>query len=629
MNHTSKRVKKSEKPVATSKLPSMNVLWHILGVVIIIASTYFFYRGALNNAFVNWDDQVYVEEQPMVLEKEYAALWKTPISLNYHPLTMTSLAAQVPKDVKKLSPKPFIHVNIWLHIFNSILIFILIWNIHRKNWWVAIFTALIFALHPTHVESVVWVSERKDVLYSFFFLLACISYWQYLQKKNIGWFLFAFVLFVCSLLSKAVAVTLPLVLLLLDYWQNRSFKDRQLWIEKVPFFVLSLFFGLMAISVQRGGDFGGLLTLAGEKTKALAEIEVFTIWERIQFASYGFVNYILKFFAPIHLSAFYPYPEGNSLGAFGIAYPLLVVVLGGLAVWSMKRTKIFAFSLGFYFVTIALVLQFLSVGLAITADRYTYIPYIGLGFCVMYILDTWLVPLASYMKYAVSITLGIVLIFLGLQTQKQAMVWKDSETLWSQVLEIYPTCDLALGNRGNYRGKNGNIQGAMQDFEVAISDGCDEGNVYEGLGNCYGSLAMQQPSNKDELVQKSIMMYQKAIEIDSTKVNVYINLGITQVQTNSKDAIITLEKALAKAPFKEAYILPAYGAALINVGQNEKAIQVLSQTIQKHGSRVDVLYNRALAYTNIGNIIAAKADLNAVLAINPNHEGAKAKLSEL
>ena len=192
----------------------------IILMIILSLITFLTFHGAFDNSFVNWDDQVYVEEQPLVLNKEYAALWKTPVSLNYHPLTMISIALQVPKDIKKLSPAPMIKLNVWLHIFNVSLVFLFLWMINEKKWIVAFLTATIFALHPMHVESVVWVSERKDVLYTFFFLLACITYWQYVVTEKKKWIAFAFMLFVLSVLSKAMAVVLPLVFLLLSAFRE-------------------------------------------------------------------------------------------------------------------------------------------------------------------------------------------------------------------------------------------------------------------------------------------------------------------------------------------------------------------------------------------------------------------------
>lgn len=628
MSSKSKQTAKSA--ISEVKIPNnrLGKIWQIILCMIgIIAFTYFTFKGALTHDFVNWDDQVYVEEQPLVLHKEYKKLWVTPVSLNYHPITMMSLAMQVPNDVKKLSPKSFIQHNIWLHILNSLLVFFLIWLINDKKWWMALFTALIFAVHPMHVESVVWISERKDVLYTFFFLLSCIAYWQYLKDAKWAWLGIALILALLSILSKAVAVVLPLVFLLLDYWKGRNFRQSKVWLEKLPIFAMSIFFGMMAISVQSGGDFGGMLTLQGDQVKALADHSVFTLFQRFQFASYGFVQYIFKFFAPIHLSAFYPYPDGYRLDTFSaIFYPILVFILIGLCLWSAKKTKIFVFSLGFYFVNIALVLQFLSVGLALMADRYTYVPYIGLAFCCVYLIDRYLISTSKSIKWAMISILIIMTGVLSIATQSQNKNWKNSETLWTQVISHYPKSDVALANRGNYRGKIGNIQGAMADFEAAIADGCDRADVYEGLGNCYGTLSMQATDEREANVLQSIKMYQKALEIDSTKGNIYINLAITQLGFDPESALASFQKALHAMPHKEAQILPGFGVALINTGKYQEAINVLTKAIQLSGATEELLYNRAIAHINIKNNDAAKSDLQQVLNINPNHQNAREKL---
>jgi len=599
-----------------------------VSIFFLIFVTYFVFSGAVYNEFVNWDDQVYVEEQPLVLNKEYTQLWKTPVSLNYHPVTMMSLAMQVPKNVKKLSPAPFIHLNIWLHIFNSVFVFLLIWLINDKKWLVALLTAAIFALHPMHVESVVWVSERKDVLYTFFFLLAAITYWQNLVKNKNYWLILTFCLFLLSVLSKAMAVTLPVVLLLLDYWKGRNLKDLRLWLEKIPFFAVSLFFGLMAVSVQSGGDFGGSLTLMGEKTKAVADAEVFSLLQRFQFAAYGFVQYIFKFFVPTEICAFYPYPDGNKMSTMqGLMYPLTFILISAAAIWSATKTKIFAFGTGFYLVTVALVLQFMSVGLAIMADRYTYVPYIGLAFIVVYAADKWLMARSSTFQYVAVSILSLFIILLSVKTKSQVDVWQNSETLWSQAIQYYPKEDLALANRGNYRGKTGNIPGAMEDFENAIADGCERADVYEGLGNSYGTLSMQNAAKKSEYAAKSIEMYQQALKIDPTKGNIHYNLGITQLQTDPSASIKSFEAALKYMPDKVGEILPTYGMALLNSGQYSDAIAIITQAMTKSAPTDAMYYHRGLAQLGTNNTVAAKNDFLEALKINPNNQEVKDRLS--
>ena len=611
-----------KRPMQTSKF----LLWCLCLALV----TFWLYIPSFKNDFVNWDDQVYVAEQPMVLNKQYAKLWKTPVSLNYHPITMISLAMQAPKDARNLKPAPFIKLNVGLHIINSILVFYFILLLTNHRWWVAIFTALIFAIHPMHVESVVWISERKDVLYTFFLLLSCISYWYYVKKHAMKWLLLAGGFFLFSVLSKAMAVIIPILWLLIDFWSDRKLSNKSFWIEKMPFLAVSMFFGLMAISVQSGGDFGGLLTISGEKSTAVAASNVFTLLGRFQFASYGFTQYIFKFFYPANICAFYPYPAAMALSGIGsFLYPICLVGVLIAAIYLRKTGRYIAFGIGFYWVSVALVLQFISVGLAIMADRYTYVPYIGLAFAILYLLFE---KLKDKSKYATSILVGIVAVFclmLTMKTTSQIKVWHNSEALWTQVLQYYPTEDLALANRGNHRGKSGNIIGAMEDFEKALINGCVRADVYEGLGNSYGSMASQNPEKYDSLIAKAVGMYSQALTLDPNKFNTHFNLGVAQLQTNPKASISAFTNALKINPSKELDVLPLLGLSYLNSGEYQNAIDATGTAIQK-GLNTDMVYfYRGLAYFGLGDKASAASDINAALTINPSNAEIIAKKKAL
>lgn len=205
-------------------------------------------------------------------------------------------------------------------------------------------------------------------------------------------------------------------------------------------------------------------------------------------------------------------------------------------------------------------------------------------------------------------------------------MWQNSETLWSQAIQYYPKEDLALANRGNYRGKTGNIPGAMEDFENAIADGCERADVYEGLGNSYGTLSMQNAAKKSEYAVKSIEMYQQALKIDSTKGNIHYNLGITQLQTDPSASIKSFEAALKYMPDKAGEILPTYGMALLNSGQYSEAITIITQAMTKSAPTDAMYYHRGLAQLGTNNTVAAKNDFLEALKINPNNQEVKDRL---
>ena len=354
--------------------------WHHWVCITIIAiCTFVTFQPALNNQFLKtWDDSVYVTGNNLIngltvkhikemfsFHKELQTLTK-----NYHPLTTLSLA--VNHQFAGLSPRSYYLTNILIHIFNAILVYLLIFLLSGRKIWGALLAGLLFAVHPMHVESVAWISERKDVLYSLFFISGLIVYYYYLKEKKIIYLVCVFILFFLSVLAKAMAVVFPLVLLLMDILLQRKWSFR-IVVEKIPFFIISVFFGMLAIRIQSEG--------------AINEWQTFTLYQRIMHASYGFVSYLSSFFDPSHLSAFYPYPAINEHGQLPMIFsvsPFIFAFIIGLSIACLfvknKLVKVFGFGMLFYFVTLALVLQFLSVGKAITADRYTYIPYIGLLF---------------------------------------------------------------------------------------------------------------------------------------------------------------------------------------------------------------------------------------------------------
>ncbi len=613
----------------TDPKPTASLLRNqVIPFAILILAILFVYQPAFDNLFVNWDDQAYVEEQPLVLEKNYKALLTTPVSLNYHPVTMLTLAWQAPEKGQKLTPAPFIKGNIFLHTCNALLLFLLIMALTGGNRGIALFTSLAFAIHPMHIESVAWVSERKDVLYTFFFLLSCLAYWKYITKGEGRWWWLAMVAFLLSVLSKAMGVVIPVVFLLLHYWKDHALPKPAAIIRLMPFFAFSLFFGLMAVQVQGGKDFYGMLTLYGEKVNALAAPDTFTLIQRLQFASYGFFSYIGQFLLPVGQSALYPYPT-QAPGWAWAGYP--VALLAGLALWmwAIPKHKTWVFGIAFYAVTVALVLQFLSVGLAIKADRYTYIPYIGLAFLLAAATDELLKKQKGFPSWLAPLLGGALLIGWSVKARAQADVWHDSEKLWTQVLSLYPTDDVALANRGNYRGKTGNIEGAMADFELAIADGCRRADVYEGLGNCYGTMSEQQPAQKLALVQKAIEAYQKGLEIEPNRGNIHFNLGVAQLTGNPAASAQSYKKALEMMPYKEKEILPPLGLALLNSAQYQEAVLTLTKAIDLNGASEGMLYQRGLAYIGLAKPVEARKDLTAVLALNPANPEVPSRLQYL
>lgn len=600
------------------------------GIAIMIAIvTFIFYRGSLDNQFVDWDDFPYVIENNLVRSQydistvarikgqtttsnkevgEYTTtvgdIFKTPVSLNYHPLTILTMRWNnnaAPETIHGISARPFILWNLILHILNSILVLILIYWFTKGNVWASAVVAALFAWHPMHVESVAWVSERKDVLYTFFFLLGLLAYTKYLAERSTKWLAITFACFVLSCLSKAMAVVFPLVMLLMAWWQQKEASPvnaisqtlKKQGVTTLPFLAVSLFFGLMASKVQAGGNFLGMLHVASDTSIAINEFDTFTLLQRFQFASYGFLHYIFKFFVPTNLAAFHAYPtevayQSNYLMQFS---PIIVLGIISAVLYSLKHTKVFAVGIGFYFVTVVLVLQFISVGVVITADRYTYVPYIGLG----------LLLVLAILKYTPEklhqpIFIGCIAfsLFLGFLTSKQVETWQDSETLWTNVIEKHrlpngslpPTMEQPLSVRGGYYGKmadyyriSGNmdkskalLDKAFEDFTLAEKMGSKRPEVYEGLGNTYGMR--NEPD-------KALAAFTKAIAIKPTNGSTYFNRGVTYSMLGQhQKAINDYTKAIELAPSNRGMSYTYRGISYAQLGQNQQAIADLKAALQ-------------------------------------------------
>ncbi len=605
--------------------------WMLAAALVLLITTYATYTPAFDNGFVNWDDQDYVTECPLVLTRTLAndaLIWRTPVSLNYHPLTMWSLAMDArsaPVIGKIIQAAPFIRTNVEIHLINTLLVFLFIWILSMRNLFVGFFCALIFGVHPMHVESVAWISERKDLLYALFFLLAAISYLRYVDTRKYPWLFASLLLFVLSCMSKAMAVSLAPVVLLLDLWRGRKSWSMKVIAEKIPFFLIALFFGLMALDVQSGGDFHGMLTLTSARIKATSDISAYSVIDRLKFAGYGYTQYLIRFFRPLGLCTFYEYPtDAEIAGLRAMEFWAGVVLLIGssiAALWSLRKTRLFAFGTFFYLATVAMVLQFIPVGKVIMADRYTYIPYIGVSFMLLMPLST-LQERSSTLRYATWAGVGAFCLFLLLLARKQVDTWQDSETLWNKVIAEYPNAAQPRINLGNYYGKAGDMDKAIACYTHALMNGAKSSDVYEGLGNAYGSKGDHARAEE---------MLGRAIELDANNGSSYMNRGSSRMMLG--------KFALAIDDYTKAYelegidrqpmILSRRGYCQMRSGAYAQAVEDFTRSINGgYGDPAGFFY-RAQAHALVGDSLAAIADLREALRRKPDFTDAQRALERI
>ncbi|MFZ4543425.1 MAG: tetratricopeptide repeat protein [Saprospiraceae bacterium] len=622
-----KNSRKEQKAVHTSAPATKNYKMYWIGglMAFLILIAQYTYKNALDNQFVSWDDTMYVTENPMFLQygkPNMPDVWKTPIALNYHPLTMKSLLMNGQNLGKKAETdaRPFISTNVWLHAFNCALVFLFLFLLTEGSWFVAFFGGLLFAVHPMHVESVAWVSERKDVLYSFFFLLASVAYLNFLKDRKTWWMIAVIGFFILSCLSKAMAVSLVPVLLLMDWHKGRSLKDLKVWTEKIPLFAIALLFGLIAMDIQKGGNFHGFFNNIEGIKAALASGDKLSLLNRFIFAAYGMMQYIFRFFAPFDLSPFYPYPveefQGLPLPAMYSAHLGLFILLCGLCAWSLKYTKSIFFGFAYYFFTVILVAQLISVGLVVMADRYTYLPYIGISAGLLIWIEKNTARKQN-LKYASWVILSIFSVFCLTLTMKQVDVWQDTETLFSSARKLYPKDENILNNLGLHYGKTGKLEESRACFEEALSAPYPvrQATIYEGLGNYYG--IKNNP-------QKAVEMFTKAIELNPLKGNFYYNRAMAYMSIDIPTAEKDLEKAMQLIPMNDrdkVYLLRGY--CYLKQNQFPKVIDNAKAAIREGINTEFVHYQLALAYYNTGNREQAMIEVNESLRINPNFADGK------
>lgn len=494
-------------------------------LLLVLLATFVAYVPSLGNGFTNWDDPEYVTGNRLVSAPDLGAILTTPVQGNYHPLTILSLALNY--KVSAYDPASYHWVNVLLHVANTGLVFAFIWSLSLGRLKTAAATSLLFGIHPMHVESVAWVSERKDVLYAFFYLVGLIVYLRYLRSRRPGSLGVCLVVFVLSLASKPAAVVFPVTLLLLDLFRERRDWGRMI-LEKAPFFALSLGAGLLTLQAQR---------IAG----AVENPVVSTAVNNALYASYGGLMYVVSLFLPFRLSAVYPYPPGGPGPATWVAAIVMWVVIPVL-LFVFRRVRALLFGWAFFLVNIALVLQFLSVGQVLMADRYTYVPYIGLLLALTWWLDDVSSADSGARRWAPRAAAFVVALLIPIclwQTWVRCGVWKDSETLWRDTVSKYPSA-VAYNNLGNTLARRGDSAGALSSYREAIRLDPRYARAHFNLGYSLGL---------EERRAESIAAYREAIRLKENFVEARANLAASlAMQGHLDEAMTHLRRVLELDP---------------------------------------------------------------------------------
>ncbi|RKY33117.1 MAG: hypothetical protein DRP74_01015 [Candidatus Omnitrophota bacterium] len=430
----------------------------IIALLSLLIVSVIIFSQSLQNKFTNWDDPEYVTRNSDLEDGSVKGLWRIATSFynaNYHPITMLSYWLQY--RFFTLNPTGYHAISIILHIINCLLAFWFILLISNSliAAWVA---AILFAIHPAHVESVAWISGQKGLIYSLFFLLALICYIYYLKNNRKVFYYSGLISFFFSLLSKVMAITLPVILFLIDFHFKRR-PNKKIFFEKLPFIQLALIGAIIGFLAQHDGG-------------AIISSSLFTFWRRISLVSYALLFQLKKIFWPFHLSSQYPFPKAAELQSplFNLSPPLVLILVIFLIV-SLRYTRKIFFAGFFFLICLLPVIKIIPFGNFIAADRYSYMSGLGLfylvGECCRWV-NFRLQRQRHFRRFLFNLSIGIGIIFLSVLSWQRCSVWKDSFSLWGDVIRQYPEYPIAYNNRGCAYLDAGAYEQAITDFNQAI-----------------------------------------------------------------------------------------------------------------------------------------------------------------
>ncbi|MDB5227595.1 MAG: Peptidase c14 caspase catalytic subunit p20 [Bacteroidota bacterium] len=548
-----------KKVVPKSQPKNAWQLWGFGIALLIITCLVFSHTTALQ--FVNWDDPDNILDNPHLKIFSYSWDWSavktiftTDVIGNYNPLPILTFAMEQHWFAPDPTKAPFIfHFdNLWMHLVCTLFVFAMFSKMGFSK-SAAFIGALLFGIHPLRVESVAWITERKDVLYGMFFLAALVAYISYIQsqKSKVYWYVFAILLSLFSYFAKVQAVTLPLSMVALDfYFKRKWFSPKILIVEKLPWWILSLTFGLINIHFlgqQKSLNFGN------------ASIN-YTFIDRLAVGAYAYATYLVKWLVPFKMSPLYPYPPKLPVIAF-VCLAIVPVLVIAFLIWAYRKKKNdLLFGWAFFTFNVMFLLQIVGAGQGYLADRFTYIGYIGLFFILIKGYD-WLVENKPSYKTFAPVGAALYLAVFAFLTMKQIKVWDNSGTLWEHVKSYYPDSPLAWKQAGNYyRDDKKDFAKSIENYKEAIRLEPKDAYVNNSLAKSYMdkafSLDPKSPgfaNQQQSLVQLAIQSYNAAITRDSIDGapnkkqtgEYFVNRGVAHAVTGNTDqAIVDLTKGL-------------------------------------------------------------------------------------
>ena len=569
--------------------------------------------------FIKYDDDTYVTNNRQVQSGlgRQAVRWAftTGHASNWHPLTW--LSHMLDYQLFELNAGAHHIINVLFHIANTLLLFVVLKRMTGAL-WASGFVAAVFGLHPLHVESVAWVAERKDVLSTFFWLLTMWAYVRYAEKPKPVRYLLTLLVFLLGLMAKPMLVTLPFVLLLLDYWpleriqfskvlggddlyesntqgSNQRTPILHLVLEKVPFLAFSAVSSVITFVVQRRGG-------------AVPTIEALGLKSRVDNAIVSYATYIAKMIWPSRLGVLYPHPAGGLPIARVVTCAVLLVLVTVCFVYLARWRRFPVAGWLWYIGTLVPVIGLVQVGVQARADRYTYVPLTGL-----FVIIAWGLPALlgkwRYRKVVLTVLAGAVLAAAIGATSVQLRYWQNSITLFGHTLDVTRGNWLIHSNYANVLGEVGRTENAVEHFNKALKIKPDSVEVHTNLGNALSEL---------HRVDDAIKHHRKAVSLDPKFGEGHYNLAVALAKLKQfNEAIAEYRKAWRLDP-KNLDALNNLAHLLAQQGEIEEAIKFYKKAIKLGPNNIIAHGRFGLALVKVDRIDEALKEFRIVLKALPN-----------